>query len=100
MPTNVRERPEALSLLRRRIEALPQVSETPATEAGLQAGSLCFTALTWTGTSAAVARGRAAYRAWSQAAGDLHFRVPDGGDSWTDRPARSAHNPDGIPERT
>ena len=41
MPTNVRERPEALSLLRRRIEALPQVSETPATEAGLQADSPC-----------------------------------------------------------
>jgi phage head maturation protease len=30
----------------------------------------------------------------------FRFRVPKGGDTWTDRPTRSAHNPDGIPERT
>lgn len=28
------------------------------------------------------------------------FEVPDGGDVWNDRPTRSNHNPDGLPERS
>jgi HK97 family phage prohead protease len=46
----------------------------------------------YTGSAAGVAEGL--YGA------SFRFRVPEGGDTWTERPGRSSHNPDGIPERT
>jgi hypothetical protein len=30
----------------------------------------------------------------------FRFSVPEGGETWTRRPERSAHNPEGLPERT
>lgn len=30
----------------------------------------------------------------------FRMRVPKGGDEWNDKPGKSAHNPEGIPERT